>query len=178
MEFVTSLLPLVGVVAGAFLAYVFGFRNEKIKWERSERARTADLRRAAYGSLARSLKHETVLCRRMAAYKGLGLAASNPLDPTTGGRAVAEANLERARVFEDLLLVGSPDVVTSAREWQNEVSAFRKAVIGGALVEHVRLSDIYTRCGHSRDQFYLAARSDLGVEGSVSIMANIEDSDA
>lgn len=170
MDTVALILPLVGVVVGAALAYLFGARQESLKWQRSEAARTAELRRDAYSSFARSLKEETILCRRMAVHLGLG-PTGDSLDPEIGRQELAATKTDRSSKFESILLVGHSDVVTASRAWHKSVWELRKAIRGDLPANSPSFEDLYATCGHARDAFYRAARADLGVDGDVGIMA-------
>ncbi|UAJ16209.1 hypothetical protein SEA_MALIBO_33 [Gordonia phage Malibo] len=170
MTYLTPFLPLIGVVAGGLLAYLFGIRNENTKWERSERTRTGEVRRKAYSEYARAIKRETVLCRKMASHLNLGPTGER-LDPAVGLPELSATNRERSSLFEELLLVGDQEVVTTARTWQDSVWMLRKAIRGEVAPADHPFNDLYTACGVARDAFYAAARHDLGVPGSVSAMS-------
>ena len=67
-----------------------------------------------------------------------------------------------------MLLVGSPQTVAAAREWQSAVSSFRKAIRRSDMRGTADFKELYRVAGVARDQFYSAARKDLQVSGDVS----------
>ena len=81
---------------------------------------------------------------------------------------MAEHQKERTAFFENVLLVGSPETVSAAREWQSAVSSFRKAIRKSETRGTADFKELYRVAGVARDQFYVAARRDLRVGGDVS----------
>ena len=155
----TAYLPLVGVIAGAVITFVATSYKDATQWKRSESARLGEMRRKAYADYAGAVKLETTTCRHV---------ISGRITIEEGFEQMAQHQKERTAYFENVLLVGSPQTVGAAREWQSAVSAFRKAIRSSKSRGTADYKELYRLAGVARDHFYVAARKDLQVGGDVS----------
>ncbi|MBL1073448.1 hypothetical protein JK358_03480 [Nocardia sp. 2] len=135
--------------------------TERAKWRRSQDARWDDKRLAVYSEYATALKECMDLAFRLAAARGYP-AVALPIDIDTGLQALADAETTKTIKWEAVLLLGSPQAVSAAREWNRAAWELGWAAKGHA-VEHADYTRLYAETGRRRNAFYEAARADLGV---------------
>jgi hypothetical protein len=155
----TAYLSLIGVIAGSVITFVATSYKDAVQWRRSELARLGEMRRKAYADYAAAVKLETTTCRHV---------VSARISIEEGFALMAQHQKERTAFFENVLLVGSPETVSAAREWQSAVSSFRKAIRKSERRPTADYKELYRVAGVGRDKFYVAARKDLQVGGDVS----------
>ncbi|QLY34072.1 hypothetical protein H0264_02375 [Nocardia huaxiensis] len=146
---------------GAGSTFVATMMTERAKWRRSHDTRWDEKRLAAYSEYANALKQCMDLSFRLAAARGYP-AVALPIDIDAGLRALAEAETEKTVKWEALLLLGSPQAVASAREWNRAAWELGWAAKGHTM-EHSEYTRLYAETGRRRNAFYEAARADLGV---------------
>jgi hypothetical protein len=170
LEYLGAIFALVGVGFGAALSFVSARANADRAWKREAASRLADLRRSAYAEYAQALKEEVRICRRVAGTRG-DVEIEHALSREDGLRDITSANPRRSAALESVLLVGSSEVVESARVWNHAAVRLRRHVFD--LDEGVQLgfADLYRRCGVARDGFYAAARADLAVTGQADALS-------
>ena len=136
-----------------------------------------EIRRRAYADWAAAQKLDMGTCRRMAA--GLGLYPSGAKMTEDEGLAqLSNRSDERQVSFENLLLVGSQEVVRAARKWHDAVFTLREFARNEPKVRKEDFSKLYKDAGEARDRFYKEARADLRVKGTVSTPSTDEMSTA
>jgi hypothetical protein len=152
---------LVGVVIGAGLSFVTGLLADRTRWRRDQSVRWDERRLAAYFDYGNAVKEEVRICLRLAAnlYPKVRTVS---IDPSEGRAALARAEDRRSNLFEGLLLLGDKETVAAARAWQGAVWELHYLVEPGQASENEFLAG-FKQCGTARDNFYIAARRDLGI---------------
>jgi len=159
---VQELPALVGVVVGAVAAYVTTWRRE-----RDERWDAA--RMEAYAEFGNAVKHVFNLATRIAAGRGISYEVE-PLNPDAeAASALSEAENERARVWESVLLLGNPATVEAARVWWHEVWRF-VWFARGWLTDKDQWQIALDESNAARKNYYDCARRDLGVKGQADTL--------
>lgn len=158
---VQQVLTLVAVVLGAGSTFTATTLAERAKWRRSQDARWDDKRLAAYSEYANALKQYVQVSFRLAAARGYP-ATAQPIDTDEGLRLLAEAEAEKTIKWEAVLLLGSPEAVAAAREWNRAAWELGWPARGHAI-EHAEYVRLYSEMGRRRNEFYERARADLGV---------------
>ncbi|MFI6313228.1 hypothetical protein ACIBEK_24270 [Nocardia fusca] len=156
-----QLVAVLGVVIGAAATYAATMFSERTKWRRSQAAKWDDQRLAAYNEYAHALKQCAEITFRLSAGRGYP-TISQPLDTDIGYQRLADAEAQRAVVWEAVLLLGSPAAVAAAREWHDELVELGH-IARGRDVDHAEFADLVRSIGRRRDAFYASARQDLGV---------------
>jgi hypothetical protein len=156
-----QLVAVLGVVIGAAATYAATMFSERTKWRRSQAAKWDDQRLAAYNEYAHALKQCAETAFRLSAGRGYP-TISQPLDTELGYQRLADAEAQRAVVWEAVLLLGSPAAVAAAREWHDELVELGH-IARGRDVDHAEFADLVKSIGRRRDAFYASARQDLGV---------------
>lgn len=160
---VQQLLTLTGVVLGAGATYTVTALTERAKWRRSLDTRWDDKRLAAYTEYANGLKKSLEVSYRLAATHGYP-ASTQPIDLDTGLQALAVAEADRTAKWETVLLLGSPEAIAAARRWHKAAWMLRYVARGETTIEHDEYVRLYESMGRLRDEFYEAARADLGIK--------------
>jgi hypothetical protein len=159
--FIQQLPALLGVVIGALGSYLVVMRGEQVRFRREQAARWEERRLAAYADYACQLKKTITLTYRVASHLGND-PHPHPLSPEAAEPLLAEAADARDPAGEALLLLGSREVVDTARAWVLavlEMEAFLRAGTRDAgawqrLLERQRAA---------RERYYAAVRADLAL---------------
>jgi hypothetical protein len=159
-----ALVGLAGVVVGAVLSWVGAALRERNGRLHEGRMLIRAEKLNAYGIFSAATKEYIAVLYRVAASKGidkqterLAISKAEPL--------LAQAFRERDRAFEQLRLVGSDELIASARAWvklvyemRNYLDQPRVAVDSWALV----VAD----ANEARDLFHRQARKELALGAS------------
>jgi hypothetical protein len=154
---------LVGVLLGALATIVATSVNDRSRWRRTQSVRWDERRLAAYTEFARAVKGVYAAASRLAAAR-IPRLTMTPVDRETGLAMLTEANNERTRAWEAVLLLGDEATVRAAAEWRRAVWQVERIAVDPALgtpdwIAAVRDVD------QARDRFYTAARGSLSVSG-------------
>ncbi|WP_460721764.1 hypothetical protein [Nocardia heshunensis] len=149
------------MVLGAGSTFAATTLTEQAKWRRGQDTRWDDKRLAAYSEFANALKQYVQVSFRLAAARGYP-ATAQPIDTDTGLQLLAEAEAEKTVKWEAVLLLGSPEAVAAAREWNRAAWELGWPARGHAI-EHSEYVRLYSEMGRRRNEFYECARADLGV---------------
>ena len=158
-----QLPALVGVVIGALASYLAGAAAERARWRRERAARWDANRMEAYASYALTVKKLFLIANRICAGRDLGSSAQ-PLPVDEGLEKLAQAEIDRAAAWEQVLLIGDPATIAAARNWHEcawELEAFARGIKTGKqgwAAAAVAAND-------ARAEFYRNARSDLSIAG-------------
>lgn len=157
-----QLFTLIGVLVGAVASYVGGALMERSRWRRQLSTRWDEHRLECYLRYADAVKKFTSLAGRLAAGKGL-FDLPQPLAREVGLELMAEAELERGYAFEAVLLMGDARTISAARALQRHawvLEQFVRDMRPGTPDDWIRA---FREFQEKRDEFYVAARSSLGV---------------
>jgi hypothetical protein len=158
---------LIGVLLGALSTILATSVSERLKWRRSLSVRWDELRLQAYIDYARAIKGTYAAATRLAAWRQPALSLA-PLDPDTGRTRLAEADEQRTKSWESVLLLGDAAAVHAARQWRAAVWQLERLAtdderVGDALLDEWR--SLSPAVDLARDRFYEAARQGLLVPG-------------
>jgi hypothetical protein len=159
-----ELPALVGVGVGAVATFATTSLGEKARWRRERDERWDAARMTAYTEYGNGVKRVFSLAIRMAAARGFPHSVE-PLDPDARAmEALSEAEGERTRAWESVLLLGDPETVAAARAWHQEI--WRLVWYArGRLTDASEWPAALRESEEARDRFYHCARRDLGVQG-------------
>lgn len=156
-----QLLTLLGVAVGALASFVSTRLLDRSRWQREEVLRWDTKRLECYSEFGNALRRFITIAYRVTA--GLGFPSNaQPLDSVIGLAALADAEEEVSVKWEQVLMLGSPDVITAAEEWRDEayhLEWFARGLRNDAVE--------YTKARQERRtaqrRFYSAVRADLSV---------------
>jgi len=159
--FIQQLPALIGVVIGAIGSYLVVVRGDQVRFRRERTVRWEERRLAVYTDYARALKKTVTLTYRIAADLGNG-THPHPLSPREAEPLLTEATVGRDPSAEVLIMLGSREVVETARAWAAAVMEMERFLRTGrrdprawqALVERQRAG---------REAYYTAVREDLAL---------------
>lgn len=165
MTGIAEQLPaLAGVAVGALSTLLVTSLVDRTRWKREQRTKWDLERMRAYAEYGNVVKRVSWLSARIAAARGLENSVE-PLPSDEGLADLATAENDRTVVWERVLLLGHPDVITAARSWHRAVWRLRWFA-RGKLTSAADWADSYRRSELYRDAFYERARWDLGVKGA------------
>jgi hypothetical protein len=166
--FLSQLPALLGVLVGTLGTILATYVTERARWSRAKSVRWDERRLDAYAEYARALKSVSLLAMRLYAATD-PTWPSTPLDRETGLPLLVEAQAERSKAWERVLLLGDAATVDAAREWSDAVRALSSVVRrpDSRLDWEAAVRDL-DRC---RDRFYEAARGGLTVGGGTVAQA-------
>lgn len=163
--FLQALPTLIGVLFGAGATYLSTIATERSRWRRTQSVRWDERRIVAYTEYAHSLKRLLTVIVRIAAFKGVH-PEDDPLDPVKGLPLLVAANQERTVMWEAVLMLGSPEVITSARSWHENAALLQLLAL--AQPTRAAWSEAIEASSQARRGFYEAVRRDLGIPTSGS----------
>jgi hypothetical protein len=165
VQLINQVPVLLGVIIGALGSYLTTAATERARWKRALDSRWDDRRVEAYASYAQSVKRMIKVAGRIAAGRDLG-GDDEPLAPTQENlELLADAEAERGRQWETVLLLGHPQTVAAGRSWHERawrLEAYARALLTGSNSDWqaaISAADV------ARHAFYESARIDLGVSG-------------
>jgi hypothetical protein len=165
MQLANQVAVLLGVIVGALGSYLTTAATERARWKRALDSRWDDRRVEAYALYAQSVKRMIKVAVRIAAGRGLG-GGDEPLAPTSENlELLADAEAERSRQWENVLLLGHPQTVAAGRRWHERawrLEAYARGLLTGSNDEW---QAAVTSVDGARQVFYESARTDLGVGG-------------
>lgn len=162
-DFLGQLPALIGVVIGTLGTILATGLTDRSRWVRAQSVRWDERRIDAYAEHARALKEVHTLALRIAA-ADRGASNAHPIDRDAGLALLAQADAERSKAWEKVLLLGDANSVAAAREWRDAVWALALAARGRAT-EGFDWAPAMRRADENRDRFYEAARASLAVGG-------------
>jgi hypothetical protein len=134
VSLLNQLPVLLGVIIGALGSYLTTAASERARWRRTLDSQWDNRRVEAYASYAQAVKQMITVAQRIAAGRGLG-EFSEPLATTHENlNLLADAEDERARKWETVLLLGHPRTISAARTWHEHawrIEWFARAIIAG-----------------------------------------------
>jgi hypothetical protein len=101
---------------------------DRARWQREEALRWDAKRLDCYSEFAVAIKRFIAIAARLCA--GLGLPeTAQPLDPATGLPALAAADQDLSVKWEQVMMLGSPDAITAAREWRSSLGIWNGSLV-------------------------------------------------
>jgi hypothetical protein len=158
---VAQVLTIAGVLLGSAATFVVTFTTERARWRRARSDRWDDKRLLAYSEYANSVKHMVRLCRRIAETMGL-LSTGQPTDLDSAFADLAEGETQRAARWENVLLLGYPETIASARAWSEQVWALER-ILRQPHPDASSFDEAYRAAMRLRNEFYANARRDLDI---------------
>lgn len=160
-SWIVSLVTLAAVAIGALLSFASTRLTDRNRWQREESLRWDAKRLDAYSKFADAMLEVSNIAFRITA--GLGLpAVAPPLDAAAGLPALAAASADLNVQWQKLLLLGSPDAVMAAKDWQDEV--FHLEYFARKLrKDPAEFAKAALDRRDARRRFYTAARADLAI---------------
>ncbi|MBF6323850.1 hypothetical protein [Nocardia cyriacigeorgica] len=147
---------------------------ESTKWNRTHSVRWDVVRHNAYAEFAAAVKSEVRVHLLIAAGRWPQMWPDHATIDAEAGRAKLEdLEMERMRLFESVILLGDPAVVSAARTWAWEVWNLRQTFSASYEGGGEGFIELYNRTGRARDAFYSAARADLQVPGELNAVPAI-----
>ncbi|MGW3819027.1 hypothetical protein [Streptomyces sp. NPDC005046] len=159
--FLSQLPALIGVIVGVLGTLLTARLNDKAHWTRALSVRWDERRLDAYSEYGRALKEVHWLAHRITALTRPSSRA-HPIDRTAGLELMAQADAQRTKAWEGVLLLGDADTVAAAREWRWAVLQLERAARGIADDDFDWAAAV-RRADEGRDRFYDAARAGLTV---------------
>ncbi|MFF5054880.1 hypothetical protein ACFY1S_17040 [Micromonospora sp. NPDC000663] len=164
MESVLTQLPaLLGVLVGTIGTMVATTVTERGRWRRSQTVRWDERRLDAYADFTRAVKEIHLLSLGMLSGHRPG-SRTPVLDREDGLARLAEADVRHTLTWEAVLLLGDSATVRAASTWRRAVRNLEQAA--RSLPDPPdNLAAMVQQADETRDDFYQAARSSLGVRG-------------
>jgi hypothetical protein len=160
-QWAIQLITLLGVALGALASFVSTKLVDRGRWQRDERTRWDTKRLECYSEFSAAIMRFINTEYRLAA--GFGLpAAVEPLDAETGFPALATAEAELSIFWAQLLILGSPEVISAAQNWRNEAWHL-ESFARGHRKNPAEFAAAAEQRREARRRFYAAVRADLGV---------------
>jgi hypothetical protein len=159
---IQQLPALVGVAVGALASYFVAAAGERARWRRSMITRWDEKRLDAYAQYSFAVKRVFYVVIRIGAHHGYS-SYDQALAPDEGLQLLAAANIDRTVKWESLLLLGSPESVTAARQWHESVGRLEKFLHGGREYEQSEWRQAVEETNQMRARFYDCARVDLRI---------------
>jgi hypothetical protein len=161
-----QLPALIGVVIGALASYLTAAAGERARWRREHDERWDAKRLEAYASYGLAVKQFILMASRISASHGLGPRAQ-PLPASEENlEQLAQAEVDRATAWEQVLLIGDPATIAAARRWHQrawELEHFARGIRTGSE----GWAATYAAADDARAEFYRNARHDLSVVGNL-----------
>jgi hypothetical protein len=156
---ITSLITLAAVAIGAILSFLTTRLNDRDRWRREEGLRWDTQRLHAYSDFATAMLEFSDIAFRITAGLGFPVVAV-PLGTKIGLPALAAAGTKLNMQWQKVLLLGSPDTVLAARDWQDEV--FHLEYFARKLRQDpAEFAQATVDRRKARGHFYSVARADL-----------------
>lgn len=157
--FLQQLPALIGVVVGAVGSYLAITRGDRARFRQERDVRWEERRLTVYGDYARSLKRTVSLGYRIASHLGND-PHPHPLSPQDAVGPLTEAAEARDPVWEQLRMIGTPEVVRCARAWMLMVLEMETFLRAGTH-DPAAWADWLERQRAVRDRYYDAVRAEL-----------------
>jgi hypothetical protein len=156
-----QLITLLGVALGALASFVSTRLIDRSRWQREENLRWDSKRLECYTEFSAAIMRFINIGYRIAASIGLPTSVE-PLNADTGLPALATAEADLSLYWGQLLILGSPDVITAAQGWRVEAWQL-EAFARGYRDNPAEFATIAERRREARGRFFTAVRADLGV---------------
>jgi hypothetical protein len=166
MDLLTQALTIMGVLLGALTSYVTGFLIERSRDRRSLVARWDERKLetyVAYVGCVRDVIYASVLVYETR--EGLRVVDRSQEELML---ALIDAERSRALIFEQLVMLGGPEVVDAAHELNRAVAAIDWRARGLVDATLQDWQELHVRAFQLINAFHAQARTDLGVIGQLA----------
>jgi hypothetical protein len=120
---------LVGLIVGAAGTYLATSATERARWRRIQSVRWDEKRANAYEEYAHALKQVISAALPMAAFRDINREGDS-LPSEDESTVLAAAEYQRTMKWEAVLLLGSNEVVITARKWHQSVFRLERLAYG------------------------------------------------
>ena len=160
MSVFQMVLPLVGVVIGAFGSFLATSAGERARWRKQQQTRWDARRVEVYAEYGDAVKRVYVACKQIVDARALG---SRDMHPTLEERVgeLVRLSAERTSKWETVLLLGDARTIVAAREWHRLIWEMERIARGEGVAED--WEHAWTASYQARTSFYEAARRELGI---------------
>ncbi|MET8144354.1 hypothetical protein ABZU32_28945 [Sphaerisporangium sp. NPDC005288] len=162
-QFLAQLPALLGVVVGALATLATTRATDRARWKREMEMRWDAQRLEAYMEYGARLKDLSTLAFRATAGKRPG-SRNKLIDPALADQLYAEAEANRTRSWERVLLMGDAATVDAARRWRVTIARLHDYA-QGVTDDWDGWEPAVRRVDDARDAYYQAARHSLRVGG-------------
>jgi hypothetical protein len=169
-NFLNQLPVIFGVIVGALGTLLVTSLTDRARWRRDQTIRWDTRRLDAYVAYAATVKEIHTLTFRISAPRRRS-SNSRPIDREQGLELLAEANVQRTKAWEAVLLLGDESTVMAARAWQNAVYV-EQDLCSNDSIDEMEWESAVDTVNQARDRFYVAARESLGVHGGSVAQSN------
>ena len=161
-----QLLTILGVAVGAAGSFMSTRLLDRTRWQREEAHRWDAKRLECYSAFVISIKDVINTAQRISVSLGLP-SQGQAMDAEIGLPLLAAAEPDLSGKWENVLMLGSPDVITAARDWRH-VAWHLEWFARGLRDNAEEYSQANIDSGAARRRFYSAVREDLGIaSGSI-----------
>ena len=170
-----QLLTILGVAVGAFSSFISTRALDRSRWRREEALRWDAKRLECYADFGAAMMRYITTAYRITA--GLGLTSHvQALDAATGLPELARTEGQLSEALEQVIMLGSPEVIMAGQAWRNEAwhldrfaRGLRKDPLEYAQANRDRRA--------AQKRFYSAVRADIGVVSGEIPLFGPNDSD-
>ncbi|MEU4550167.1 hypothetical protein [Nonomuraea dietziae] len=164
MSALLAQLPaLIGVVVGALATLLTTRMADRARWRQTLSVRWDEYRLRAYMDYAGAIKEQHALAMRIAAAQHPNSKAE-PFRWEEVVPLLEQAEANRTKMWEGVLLLGDAATIDAAREWRASVTSIGHFA-QGRRSDWDRWESAVRRVDEARDEFYQAARASLAVGG-------------
>lgn len=160
-SWIVQLLTILAVAVGAVASFVSTRLVDRARWRREEALRWDSKRLDSYSEFANAVKHFISISHRLCVELGLP-SAGQPLDATIGLPMLANAEQDVGVKWESILMLGSPDAISAARDWRH-IAWHLEWFARGLRNDPAEYEQANIDVGEARGRFYSAVRADLGI---------------
>ncbi|MEV0196791.1 hypothetical protein [Nonomuraea sp. NPDC050691] len=164
MSALLAQLPaLIGVIVGALATLLTTRAMDRARWKQTLSIRWDDHRLRAYMDYASAIKEQHALALRIAAAQHPS-STTEPFDWEEVKPLLEQAETNRTKKWEGVLLLGDAATIETAREWRASVTSIGHFADGRSK-DWERWESTVRRVDEARDEFYRAARASLSLGG-------------
>lgn len=162
MDFKIQLLPLLGVVVGAAMAFLGNGAIERARWKRQHSIRWDERRLEAYATYAAAVKRNSTAAAQQLALTG-AVKTIRAADAHAGLDDLAAAEADRSMAFEGVLILGDTATIEAGSLLNREVYRMQALARGELPVDSGTWRDAFASYRQARLVFYRAARASMGI---------------
>ena len=158
----TQILTIIGVVVGALASYAAGSQAERTKYKRMMASRWDEQKRQVYRGYASAVKLTHWHAKKAVT------SFSDPARHEALRDEMEKAEEQRSLLYEDLLLLGSPETVAAANDVNVKLWLILNS-IRNQTSDPVPWEPLGAELISALTRFHDCARADLGIRGPVAL---------